>query len=335
MSHQELLEKYLQAEPALSAWGQYVTDVVLREFLGRKSEAKSSFFAVDPKPRLKGAAKFVMKARSRRRAKGEAYTDPWAQITDKVGTRFVTLLEADALRVCAFIETARDWKWRKDVDFQQLKDEDPSRFLYASEHYIVWPKEELELGSVVISIDTPCEVQVRTLLQHAYSELTHGTTYKGTYRADNDILRRVARSMALIETTDGIFGDVTSKIREVEAPIEDLHDGLVTLWGSRFVPADDDTKEFSLLIVHDLWLHLLNREGLIDRIGEYYRKTPKRFDQLESLRGVSYVFRTPAALLLVFLLERQRSALRATSLVAPEEITDLEGATGILLYPDR
>ncbi|RWP54341.1 MAG: hypothetical protein EOR07_34055 [Mesorhizobium sp.] len=43
---------------------------------------------------------------------------------------------------------------------------------------MVRSKDELTFDGETIAAGTPCEIQVRTILQHAYSQLTHDTIYK-------------------------------------------------------------------------------------------------------------------------------------------------------------
>jgi len=52
---------------------------------------------------------------------------------------------------------------------------------------------------------TTCEVQVRTLLQRAYAELSHDTSYKPSVTLEGDVRLQIARAPALVETTDEIF----------------------------------------------------------------------------------------------------------------------------------
>ncbi|WP_426709518.1 hypothetical protein [Enterobacter cloacae complex sp. 284J4] len=50
------------------------------------------------------------------------------------------------------------------------------------------------------------------LLQHAYAELTHDAIYKAKTIVEPDIHTTVAKSMALIETTDDFFCSVSKAI---------------------------------------------------------------------------------------------------------------------------
>jgi ppGpp synthetase/RelA/SpoT-type nucleotidyltranferase len=91
-------------------------------------------------------------------------------------------------------------------------------FDYQSVHYVVRAAREMTVGQVVIPAGTPCEIQVRTLLQHAYSEVTHDTIYKSKVEASTETKRSIAKSMALIEASDDYFSEVLRQsTKEIEA----------------------------------------------------------------------------------------------------------------------
>ncbi|MGY4460834.1 hypothetical protein [Bradyrhizobium sp. LB13.1] len=80
----------------------------------------------------------------------------------------------------------------------------------------------LNFDSIEIPADTPCEIQVRTLLQHAYSELTHDTIYKPNVQATPSLKRSAAKSMALIEATGDYFAKVHEEIQAALANSEQM-----------------------------------------------------------------------------------------------------------------
>ena len=75
----------------------------------------------------------------------------------------------------------------------------------------------MKLEGVTIPKGLTCEVQVRTLLQHAYSELSHSRIYKPSFDPDAKVKRVIAKSMALLETTDDFFEEVNDRMNEIAA----------------------------------------------------------------------------------------------------------------------
>lgn len=126
-------------------------------------------------------------------------------MTDLVGTRFVVLLSEDIDTVCQAIESLTEFDARISKNYLDEIELNPKLFDYQSKHYEIRPKNELHIGDLKISKQICCEVQVRTLLQHAYAELVHDSVYKPVGIVPKSAERHIARSMALMETTDDLF----------------------------------------------------------------------------------------------------------------------------------
>src|ERR1019366_6806543 len=145
------------------------------------------------------------------------YQNPYEEIEDKVGLRFVVLLIEDIRTIEAAVKEAPHWVASLARDFEREQEARPYEFDYQSLHYVVRSALPFEFEGVVIPSDIPCEVQVRTLLQHAYSELTHDTIYKPNVRATPLLKRAAAKSMALIEATSDYFSSVSKTIKQLLA----------------------------------------------------------------------------------------------------------------------
>ena len=109
------------------------------------------------------------------------------------GLRFVVLVSADIKVVERAITTCPKWTAVLARDYEEERRQRPYEFDYQSVHYIVRSKDELTFEGVTIAAGTPCEIQVRTILQHAYSELTHDTIYKPSVQASPDVKRSTSR----------------------------------------------------------------------------------------------------------------------------------------------
>lgn len=136
------------------------------------------------------------------------YQNPVIEITDKVGVRFVVLLPNQINILKKVILDNPKWDKRVDKDINIQINDNPNSFDYLSTHIIIKRKNGLKFTQDSVT----CEVQIRTLTQHAYSELTHDLVYKSPVNVSNPIKRNVARCMALIDTTDQIFGDTSTII---------------------------------------------------------------------------------------------------------------------------
>jgi putative GTP pyrophosphokinase len=222
MTEAEIKSAFESRRPALDALGQWVTQTILDALesqLGSKA-AVTKFLQIPPKPRVKETDSFLEKALVRKRK-----SDPLAEITDQVGIRFVVLLLEDIDRIGKIVESG-PWNAQKDRDFQQERLEKADYFAYQSDHYVIHTREALTLGSVAIPANMPCEIQIRTILQHAYAEMAHSSSYKPPVKLpehdQKHINRALAKGSALIETTDDVFRDIKKQLREYSASIANL-----------------------------------------------------------------------------------------------------------------
>lgn len=212
MNEQELLAKYELDKPTFEAWGSFLIQAIEKDIV-RHGLDLQTFLKIPTSARVKDNQSLVAKALFR---KEKHYSDPYQQITDKVGIRFVVLELSDISIVKEIIEAHEDWNSSKDVDFERNRAEKPEIFEYQSVHYVIKNCNIINSNGVAVPAGTPCEIQIRTLLQHAYAELSHQTVYKNTAQIDPLVKRKLARSIALIEATDELFKEVRQDMRAVD-----------------------------------------------------------------------------------------------------------------------
>ncbi len=222
MTEAELKSAFEARRPALDALGQWVTRTITEALelkLGSISTV-SKFLQIPPKPRVKETDSFLEKALVRKRR-----SDPLSEITDQVGVRFVVLLLEDIGRIGKIIESG-PWQAQKDRDFQQERLEKADYFAYQSDHFVIRTREAVTFDGVAIPVGLPCEIQIRTILQHAYAEMAHSSSYKPPVKLPAEdqkhINRSLAKGSALIETTDDVFGDIKKKLREYNESVSAL-----------------------------------------------------------------------------------------------------------------
>jgi ppGpp synthetase/RelA/SpoT-type nucleotidyltranferase len=214
MNELELQEAYEARRPYLEKFGIWVTQTILRELEAQlhSRSAVEKFLQIPPKPRVKETDSFLEKALVRK-----CKADPLNEITDQVGVRFVVLLLEDIDRIGKIVQSDR-WIWQKDRDHEQERLEKPDYFAYQSDHFVIRSKEDIEFEGVHIPCQTPCEIQIRTILQHAYAEMAHSSDYKPSIRLPEEDQKRVKRSLAkgsaLIETTDEVFKEIKNRLHE-------------------------------------------------------------------------------------------------------------------------
>ncbi|AJA09333.1 RelA/SpoT [Sphingopyxis fribergensis] len=215
----DLLDRWNVEKDAYLAWGHCIADAVKDGLRGRLSVDVDYFLKIHVTPRLKDGHKLVEKAFYR---PGKNYQNPYEEITDKVGIRLVVLLGSDMKLVQEVLTSIQGWSFSKDRDHEEERKARPIEFDYAAFHYVVRPNEEFSYGDIVVPKDIPCEVQIKTILQHAYSELTHDTIYKPQVAATPIMQRNAAKSMALLEATNDYFERVTEDVNKALASVREL-----------------------------------------------------------------------------------------------------------------
>tara|TARA_R110002110_G_scaffold68080_4_gene184729 strand:+ start:37058 stop:38044 length:987 start_codon:yes stop_codon:yes gene_type:complete len=207
MTEEELKRKWKSDQAIFARWGEVIKAEVT-EKLAEAGKDPMVFFKIQPEPRLKSEQSLIDKAFYR----DKDYSNPYAEIEDKVGVRFVVLLLDDIKLICDIVEGSQTWDFDACKHFDEDKQREPLLFTYQSVHYILRPKTRIRGKDGDIPTDTPCEVQIRTLLQHAHAELTHDAIYKSKKAVRPIVHRTVAKSMALIETTDEFFSVATKEL---------------------------------------------------------------------------------------------------------------------------
>ncbi len=219
MSDIDDFKSYLEShQAAFAAWGRFVAEEIQNQLSNAISPVPvANFLKIEAKPRVKEISSALAKIGRKN------YTSPQTQMTDLVGVRFVVLLAEHIQIVCEIIESSSQWNAKVSKDFADEIQQNPKAFDYQSKHYEIRPKQAfITPENVSIPADLCCEVQVRSLLQHAYAELVHDNIYKPDGNVPKQAEREVAKSMALMETTDDLFSRTLAILKEANQPQEEL-----------------------------------------------------------------------------------------------------------------
>ena len=298
MTEAELKSAYEAQKPCLLAWGNTVKATVLSR-LGKTPEQKkplAEFLKIPVEPRVKSTDSFLTKALRR----GKSYERPLDQITDKVGVRFVVLLLCELKFIEEIIEGCELWEAEKARDFEAERTERPHHFDYQSVHYIVRPKKPTKCGDVSVPVEIGCEVQVRTLLQHAYAELAHDTTYKPSFAVDREVSRQIAKSAALVEATDEIFVQANAIVEAAGAELRRVHELTAATYQVKIglPPIPDLRLSYSLLDPYRDQLPSITQQSF----DEFLNKNDFIADRIKERAPLSLFYRHSCVLAVYFLI---------------------------------
>lgn len=170
--------------------------------------------------RAKSVASFAAKA-ARTDGVAPVYPDPLADIGDQVGLRVITYVLSD---VAAVADLLRDQVVVLDDRDLGRETASEGRFGYASRHLMI-AADDPELGG------RPAQVQIRTVVQHAWAEFEHDVRYKGTVPDEHvpDLDRRFTLAAGLLELADREFSTIRDRLQAGMTEVQDA-------------PEDDDPR---------------------------------------------------------------------------------------------
>jgi putative GTP pyrophosphokinase len=147
---------------------------------------------------------------------GKTYQDPLQEITDLSGLRIIVQTVDEVSKVGLLIERAFSIDGERSVKKSEHLNAD--QFGYLSEHYIVQLKEPRRLLREWEGLgELNAEIQVRTILQHAWAAVQHSLDYKNAYDIPKPLRRRLFRLSALFELADEELDQISTDVRMLVA----------------------------------------------------------------------------------------------------------------------
>lgn len=135
------------------------------------------------------------------------------EITDLAGIRLITHYEDDVDRVANVIES--EFVVDRENSIDKRTSLDPDRFGYLSLHYVVsLAPDRLNLREYRSFSNMKAEIQIRSILQHAWAEIEHDTGYKTEVEVPKHIRRRFSRLAGLLELADLEFIGIRKALLE-------------------------------------------------------------------------------------------------------------------------
>jgi predicted RNase H-like nuclease/ppGpp synthetase/RelA/SpoT-type nucleotidyltranferase len=262
-------ERYAAMKPALDEAGRAYVALVTEVL----DEAGINYLSVTG--RTKSVASFAAKAE--RTVDGRrAYPDPLRDITDQIGVRVITYVNSD---VSTVVELLADQMVVLDDRDMGLETASEGRFGYASRHLQIALGPDREDDPAYAAMrDRTAQVQIRTVLQHAWAEFEHDIRYKGSVPEEHvrDFDRRFTLAAGLLELADREFATIRERLRTGPPDASEVEDGgpqitpreLAAFLAGQYADAEWSRPD------HYVWIAgLLPELGItsIDQLGEVLR----------------------------------------------------------------
>lgn len=139
-------------------------------------------------------------------------------VTDIAGVRVITYYAEDVDKVADIVEHEFDVDQINSID--KGKALEPDRFGYCSVHYVVkMSNDRLQLKEYQDFSGLKCEIQIRSVLQHAWAEIEHDLGYKKQMAIPKSIRRSFSRLAGLLEIADKEFQDIRASLLTYESEI--------------------------------------------------------------------------------------------------------------------
>jgi len=216
------------------------------------------------------------------KAEEEKYTNPVDEIKDMAGVRVITYLETDVSKIAKIVEGLFSIDRVNSYDQSKLLGSD--RVGYRSVHYIAkFDKDRCKLPEYQKYKDLPFEIQIRSLLQHAWAEIEHDRNYKFSGKLPTELERRFYLVAGSLEMADHEFVAIATEIDKYKTEVkQDLSRGdldieittasLTEYLSSKFsrlaenIPKQGVSGELGKLIVEELKLFGITTLEQLDKI---------------------------------------------------------------------
>lgn len=134
----------------------------------------------------------------------KTYASPEVEVTDQIGVRIITYYAEDVDRVTELLKLQFRIDPRNSEDKRKALEDDA--FGYRSVHLVATLTESrLSSPEYTALRNTWFEIQVRSLLEHAWAEIEHEIKYKPRVDYPPRVIRRFARIAGVLELLDSEF----------------------------------------------------------------------------------------------------------------------------------
>jgi putative GTP pyrophosphokinase len=219
--------------------------------------------------------------------RGKGYQVPQTEMTDLAGVRVLTYTQTDADRVCDLLKTLFSVDAKRTVDKSAALKR--NKVGYRSFHLVCeLPQTRCELVEFKPFKGCVFEIQVRTVLQHAWAEIEHSRNYKFGGVLPQNLERKLNLIAGLLEVADNEISQLAKSIDEYRADIArktkrgDLQLELTTDTLDAFVRGTQ--KKFKKARIY-----VYNRKNFLELIEEAKKFGIKTIEDLNNLLSADFV----------------------------------------------
>lgn len=252
-----------------------------------------------------------------------------ADVRDLLGLRIITLFSDEVDPIAEMIE--REFSVDPSHSNDRRIPDDPDRFGYATVKYSVTLTNEQSSLTEFAEFHGRCfEIQIRSLLQHAWAEIEHDLGYKSQATIPREMRRRFSRLAGLLEVADeqfvqlrndsleyvrelpgaiaasansvGIDKDSIAEIIQSNDLVKEMDTEIALLLGGSLYDADwfpekhaIELQKLGVNSIADLQMVIQSKGDLIRRFADIWNRTPMPWrpihEHVDSIpRGVALLY---------------------------------------------
>lgn len=269
-------------------------------------EVLKSFLAEKSIPYLEVLARVKDVDSAYEKISRKEYDKPFEQIEDWCGLRVICYYPSDIDRIGDMLGEEFDIRTQEDTAKRLASHE----FGYRSTHFILTIKPEWSAApNYRLLQGYKAEVQVRTILMHAWAEIEHKLSYKSAEQVPDQFRRKLFRLSAKFEEADEQFEELRNGIKEYRASIirevtdapafstQDLNlDTLQLFLNVAFPERDPATSEGLSQLLTEIIKFKFTMQDIVDAYNDLKLASPNQiippelvsatFNQAGALRGV-------------------------------------------------
>lgn len=156
---------------------------------------------------IEARAKDIESLREKLQRPGKSYKRGLKDISDFCGLRIITYYADDCLRVADIIKD--EFRIVEEELSHQPESLQADQFGYLSAHYVIKLKRRRSnLTEWAMFQELAAEVQIRTVIQHAWSAVSHALQYKAETEVPSLLRRRLFRIAGIFELADEEFSAI-------------------------------------------------------------------------------------------------------------------------------
>ncbi len=208
MSGTDLVNWYIKSQPVFKRLANKVESFLIEYF-----EMNSIGYHI-----VTSRAKTIDSVREK--GNSSKYSDPINQLQDFAGVRVITYVEDEISVIQKVIE--------ENFDIDEKNSSNKSEALgidkvgYQSVHYIAkLKKDRLRLPEYKQYEGKWFEIQIRTILQHAWAEIEHDRNYKFSGKLPDELSRRFKILAGVLELADKEFNAISNQIDDISVSVDE------------------------------------------------------------------------------------------------------------------